>query len=51
MARYAVIRHPSTQEDEGRSFLLGVYPSKKKAAQAKKENDGYYTHTLYKEVK
>ena len=47
---YAVIRPPSTQEDEGRSFLVGVYPTRKKAEEVKEENDGYYTHDIYRKV-
>lgn len=47
---YAVIRGPSTMEDEGRSFLLGVYPTKAKAEAAKREADGYYSHDIYKKM-
>ena len=37
-------------EDEGRSFLVGVYPTKAKAEEAKKKADGYYTHDIYKKI-
>ena len=46
--KYALIRPPSTQEDEGRFFLVGVYPTKKQVKAAKAEKDGYYSHDIYK---
>lgn len=47
---YAVLRGPSTQEDEGRSFLHGVYPTAEAALKAKAEADGYYTFNIYKRI-
>lgn len=49
--RYALIRPPSTQEDEGRSFLVGTYPSLEAAEEAKEEHDGYYTHEIFELTK
>lgn len=47
---YAVIRGPSTQEDEGRSFLVGTYSTPEAALAAKKLADGYYTHDIYQRI-
>ena len=47
---YAVLRGPSTMEDEGRSFLHGVYRTAEEALAAKQEADGYYTFNIYKRI-
>lgn len=47
---YIVARGPSTQEDEGRSFIVGTYSTPEAAAEAKQLADGYYTHHIYRRI-
>lgn len=54
MAKYLIVRPPSTQEDEGRHFLCGSADNRReafeKAAALTKECNGYYSHEVYRRV-
>ena len=47
---YAVIRPPSTQEDEGRFFFIDAFPTLEEAQAKKEELDGYYTHEIWRRL-